>query len=144
MYATYLGLDAEPLVEEYVVQHAPRNQRPLSDEVRQNLANTDHLTPEHPVPQEGGERQIFGGVNQAIARLSGNRLSPRTIAVGSSILAALIIILLSVSQCDTDEEDAPASAAGAGGAASSVERERLYERPPDTYLGEQGNLETGK
>jgi hypothetical protein len=143
MYATYLGIDAEPLVEEYVSRHVPRNQRPLSDEMRQNLAHTDHVTESPPAP-EGTEHQIFGGVNQAIARLSGNRLSPRTIAIGSSVAAALILILLTVSQCDTEDEAAPESAAGAGSAAVSAERELLYENPPDAYLVEQGKIKTGK
>ena len=38
MYADYLGLDARPLVEEYVSQHAPKSKTQLSDEVRQSLA----------------------------------------------------------------------------------------------------------
>ena len=144
MYATYLGLDAAPLVEEYVAQHAPKSQRHLSDEVRQNLANADQVPVESAVKTAGERGQIFTGVNQAITKLSGTRFSPRALAIAGGGLIALIILFVSVSQCDTDEEDVPASAAGAGGAASSVERQLLYDTPPDAYLVKQGEIEVGK
>ena len=142
MYATYLGLDAAPLVDEYVEQHAPRTQRQLSDEVRQNLANADQITGENPPQAGGSEGQIFAGVNQAIARLSGNRFSTKTLAIAGGSLLALIIIIASVTQCADDEEDAPANAAGAGGAASVAERQLLYDTPPDAYLVKPGEIET--
>jgi hypothetical protein len=144
MYATYLGLDAAPLVDEYVQQHAPRTQRHLSDEVRQNLANVDQVSGEAPPQANGGERRIFGDVNQAIARLSGNRFSTKTLAIAGGSLLALIIILASVTQCASDDEDAPVSAASAGGAASVTERQLLYDEPPDAYLVKPGEIETGK
>ncbi|QBG47758.1 hypothetical protein EGM51_10275 [Verrucomicrobia bacterium S94] len=48
MYAQYLGLDAAPLVEEYIKQHAPKTKLKLTDEARKNLAKADR------VPGEGG------------------------------------------------------------------------------------------
>lgn len=141
MYAGYLGLDAAPLVEEYVRQHAPRTPRTLTDEVRQNLANADQVSVESPAPAApGGQRTVFGGVNQAIARLSGNRLSPKTIAVAAGGVAALLIIIASVTQCAGEQAETP-SATGSP-AAGRVERELLYDTPPDAYLIGQGEIET--
>jgi len=81
MYAKYLGLDATPLVEEYAAQNAPMTQSQLSDEVRQNLASADQVLEESPQPVVGEGKQVFGGVNQAIAKLSGNRFSPKALAL---------------------------------------------------------------
>ena len=142
MYAKYLGLDATPLVEEYVAQHAPKTQRQLSDEVRQNLAVADQVSVDSPPPAVGEGKPVFGGVNQAIAKLSGNRMSPKMFAMTAGGLLVVLIILLSVAQCDSEDEDAPASAAG--GAASSVERQLLFDSPPDAYLVKSGEIKVEK
>jgi hypothetical protein len=144
MYATYLGLDAAPLVEEYVEQHVPRAQRQLSDEVRQNLAKADQTSEESPPQTAGEKKQVFTGVNQAIAKLSGTRFSPKTLAIAGGGLLVLLILLAGIAQCDSDEEDVPVSAAGAGGAARAAERQLLYDTPPDAYLVKPGEIEVGK
>ena len=64
MYAKYLGLDAVPLVEEYVAQHAPKAQRQLSDDARQNLTVADQVSVDGPTPAAGEGKPVFGGVNQ--------------------------------------------------------------------------------
>ena len=142
MYANYLGLDAAPLVEEYVAQHAPPAQRTLSDEVRKNLASADDVSPEAPARGIGDAKEIFGEVNQVIARLSGNRLSPRAIAIAAGGLMALLLAVLSVSQCDAEDEDVQAPAAG--GAARSAERQLLQASPPDVYLVKPGEIYVGQ
>lgn len=142
MYANYLGLDAAPLVEEYATQHAPKPQRQLSDEIRQNISVADQVSVDGPTPVTGEGKPVFGGVNQAIAKLSGNRISTKTFAMAGGGLLVVLIILLSVAQCDSEDEDAPASAAG--GAATSVDRQLLFESPPDAYLVKQGVVEVGK
>jgi len=53
MYAKYLGIEIQPLVDEYVAQHAPKAQRQLADEVRQNLANADQVAVERSAPAAG-------------------------------------------------------------------------------------------
>ncbi len=142
MYANYLGLDAIPLVEEYAAQHAPRTQSQLSDEVRQNLASADQVLEESPPPLAGDGKQVFGGVNQAIAKLSGNRFSPKTLALAGGGLLVVLIILFGVKQCASDDENAPAPAAGS--AALSTDRQLLYDNPPDTYLVKSGEIEVEK
>ena len=141
MYANYLGMDASPLVDEYAEQHAPKTQRQLSEEVRQNIAGVDQISADSPAPPAGEGQKIFGPVNEAITKLSGNRLSPKTIAIASGGLVGLLILVLSVSQCDAEDEDAPASAAG--GAALSADRELLVDAPPDSYLVKPGKIEVG-
>ena len=142
MYAKYLGIDATPLVEEYAIQHAPMTQSQLSDEVRQNLASADQVLEESPTSAVNGGKQVFGGVNQAIAKLSGNRFSPKTMALAGGGLLVVLIILFGVRQCASDDEDVPAPAAG--GAALSAERQLLYDSPPDVYLVKPGKIEVEK
>lgn len=142
MYATYLGLDAAPLVEEYASQHAPKTQRQLSDEVRQNLASADQVQAEGPKPVTGDGKQIFTQVNQAIAKLSGSRFSPKTAMLAAAGLLALLIIVFSATQCASDDDEVQAPVAG--GAASSADRQLLYSSPPDTYLVKPGEIEVGK
>ncbi len=145
MYARYLGLDASPLVEEYVAQHAPRNKTQLSDEVRQNLAQTDRLpvdassVPEVGAPKSSGGKAVFGEVNEAITRLSDTGLPMKLIlsAVGGLILIAIIV--LSVTQCADDETEPTA----AGGAAS-IEHVEISDGVPDVYLARPGVVEVDK
>lgn len=137
MYAKYLGLDSTPLVDEYAAQHAPKAQQQLTDDVRQNLANTDQVAVETTPLPNGEGKQVFGGVNQAIAKLSGSGISPKMLAtIGGGVLVVLII-LFSVTQCSDDKENAPAAASGA----ALVERELLFEGQPDAYLVKSGEIE---
>lgn len=140
MYAKYLGLDASPLVEEYVTQHAPKVRKPLGDDIRQNLAQADQVAAEAPTPAAGEGRQVFGGVNQAVARLSGSRLSPKMLAMAGGGILVLLVILFAVKQCVPDDETVPA----AGGAASVGERQLLMEGTPDAYLVKPGEIEVEK
>jgi len=131
MYAKYLGIESQPLVDEYVEQHAPKVKPPLGDEVRQNLTQIDQVPAEIPTPSPaGGGKQVFGGVNQALAHISSSRIPTKTWAMGGAGVLLLLIILFAVKQCDSDDETVPA----AGSAASVGERELLGEGMPDTYL----------
>ena len=137
MYAKYLGLDAQPLVDEYAAQYVPKTKRPLADEVRQNLANADQVTAESPPIENGnGPKKIFGDVNESIGKLSGVQFSPKTLAIGASVVVVLLIVL-SVTQCDSDDEDATVPAPSG---AARVERELLFESPPDAYLVNPGKI----
>ncbi len=136
MYAKYLGIEAQPLVDEYVEQHAPKGKQPLGDEVRQNITQIEPVAAEIPSPTGGGEKQIFGSVNQAITNLSGRGLSPKTLAIGGAGILALLIILFAVKSCVSDEETVPA----AGGAASVAERPLLMDGTPDAYLVKPGEI----
>jgi len=140
MYAKYLGLDASPLVEEYATQHAPKVRKPLGDDIRQNLAQADQVSAEAPTPAAGEGRQVFGGVNQAVAGLSGSRFSPKMLATAGGGILVLLLILFTVKQCDSDDETVPA----AGGAASVGERQLLMEGTPDAYLLKPGEIEVEK
>ncbi len=139
MYAKYLGLDASPLVEEYSTQHAPKVRKPLGDEVRQNLTQVDQVAAEAPTPAAGEGKQVFGGVNQAVAGLSGSRLSPKMLVMAGGSVLVLLVILFAVKQCDSGDETVPA-----GGAASVGERQLLMEGTPDAYLVKPGEIEAGK
>ncbi len=140
MYAKYLGIEAQPLVDEYVQQHAPKVKQPLGDEVRQNLTQVDQIPAEIPSPATAGDKQIFGGVNQAIPKLSGSGVSPKTWGIGGAGVLLLLIILFAVKQCDSDNETVPA----AEGAALVGERELLSEGMPNTYIVKPGEIEVAQ
>lgn len=141
MYAEYLGLDARPLVEEYVAQHAPKSKTQLTDEVRQNLAKAD-------VPYEGngnggtaqgGAKSVFSDVHDAINNMgSGIPMKIVLPAIGAIVL--VLIIVLAVPQCTDDESEAPAPTSGA----ASVERQLITDDVPDAYLVKPGVVEVDK
>jgi hypothetical protein len=135
MYAKYLGLDAQPLADEYAAQHAPKATRQLADEVRQNLANTDQVAVETSASAKGDGQRIFGDVNEAIEKLSGARISPKILAMGGATVLVVLIVLLSVPQCSSDDEETPVPAAGGS---ALVERQLLLDSAPDAYLVKPG------
>ncbi len=139
MYAKYLGLDAVPLVEEYAAQNSPKVKSQLSNEVRQNLAQTDQVSVESPPPVTVESKQVLGGVNQAISKLSGSGISPKMMAMAGGGLLLLLIIVLGVTQC-SDDEEVPA----ATGSATSVDRQLLQQGTPDTYLTRSGEIKVEK
>ena len=139
MYANYLGIEFQPLVDEYVGQHAPKAQRPLVDEVRQNLVQVDQLAAELPPPAAGEDKPVFGGVNQAVAQLSGSQLSPKMLVMAGGVLLLVLVTLFGVKQC-SGEEEVPAAA----GSAALVERQLLFENQPDAYLVKPGEVEVDR
>jgi cytoskeletal protein RodZ len=145
MYARYLGLDDQPLVDEYVSQHEPKGKSGMSDEVRQNLAQSDIVTAEKSpdsaslkaaVKTKGSS--VFGDVNESITRLSGSRL-PLKVVLPAAIVVLLLIIIASVTQCADDEVEAPAA-----GSAVSIEREIISGGIPDVYVVKPGEVEIAK
>lgn len=147
MYASYLGLDARPLVDEYIAQHAPKAKAQLTDEVRQNLAKVDHLPVDAnsapaPANKTNGNEKIFGGVNEAIAKLSGSGFPLKLVLSVVLAVAVLGIIAATATQCSDDEAEVPA---GAGGAASAAgERAVITDGVPDAYLVKPGVIEVDK
>lgn len=144
MYAQYLGLDARPLVDEYVAQHAPRTKPNLGEDVRQKLAETDRVTPEADgaavVSPSGVGSRIFGDVNEAIARITKAELPWKIILPAAGGVLLLAIIVFTATQCSDDKEVEPAPAGGA----ASVQREVITDGAPDVFLGKPGEIEVDK
>ena len=144
MYAQYLGLDARPLVDEYISQYLPKSKVQLTDEVRQNLAKADQVpvadgalkSSATPKPRSGN---IFGDVNEAIARLSGSGFPLKIVlsAVGGIVLIGIIV--LTATQCADDKTPEPV----AGGAAT-MQNEVISDGIPDAYLIKPGVVEVDK
>ena len=144
MYAQYLGLEAQPLVDEYVAQHAPRTKPTLGDDVRQKLAQVDHV----PGDSEGAAaitpaavgKRIFGDVNKAITSISKSGIPWKIILPAAGGVLLVAIIVLSVTQCAGDDEKEPTTVGGA----ASVQREVIDQGAPDVFLGKPGEIEVDK
>lgn len=145
MYAQYLGLDAKPLVDEYVEQHAPRAKPNLGEDVRQKLSQTDQVSVEADgtatISRSGMGSGIFGEVNEAIARLSKTDLPWKIILPSAGGVLLLLIIVLSATQCSDDKDTEPAPVSGA---ASVQQREVITDRAPDVFLGKPGEIEVDR
>jgi hypothetical protein len=144
MYAKYLGLDGKPLVDEYVAQHAPWSKPNLGEESRQKLAKADQVSADSDVvaavPPARGGNTIFGGVNEAIARMSESKFSPGILIPVIGGLLLLAIIIFSVTQCSDNEEKTPAAAGGA----ALVDRQLITDGAPNVYLGQSGGIEVDR
>ncbi|MDZ8119650.1 helix-turn-helix domain-containing protein [Pontiella agarivorans] len=146
MYAQYLGMDAAPLVDEYIAQHAPKTKLKLTEEARHNLAKADRVpgdagnAPEAvAAPRSGGgARAVFGEVNDAITNLSGSGIPLKLIGAVLGGLILIGIIVLSVSQCSDEEATEPRAAGGA----ASVEHPLITDGVPDAFLAQPGVVET--
>lgn len=144
MYAQYLGLDARPLVDDYIAQHAPRAKPNLGEEVRHQLTQTDQVKVESDgtasiAPARLGSR-VFGDVNEAITRISKTELPWKVILPAAGAILLLAIIVLSATQCSDDKETEPAPMGGA----ASVEREVITDGAPDVFLGKPGEIEVDR
>lgn len=141
MYAQYLGLDARPLVDEYVAQHAPLAKPQMTEEVRQSLSKVEQPPMDDSALSHGGGgggRKIFSSVGESFGQMSGNGIPLKAVWGVLAAVLLLGIVVLSATQCAGDEEKAPAAAGGA----ASVEREVIKDGVPDAYLVKPGVVET--
>lgn len=136
MYAKYLGMEHQPLLDEYIEKHAPSNKRGLSEEVCQTLTTVDHVKLDTTsTPMSTGE--VLGDVTNEIPRLANSTFSFKTIAIVGGGILLLVIILFSLKQCTSEPENAPAPTVQ-----ESSEREPILESTPALYLMKPGKVET--
>jgi len=143
IYAGYLGLNPEPLVEEYMLKHAPPGLKPLVDETSQ-LEQNSRKRPAlaislkwlpaklNPLTWLGGRAKIFS-----------KSLKPyvmkdiRLLAGAVAVLLVLIVLIVSVSNCARRHITAKKPAA--------VSARTLLDGPlPDLYLVEPGKIESSR
>lgn len=144
MYAQYLGLEAQPLVDEYIALHVPKSKNQLNDDMRQKLAQVDNISVDSngtavATPPSVGQR-IFGNVNEAITRLSGSGISSKMIVSIAGGILLLAIIVFSATQCAGEDEKEPTAVGGA----ASVKHEAIADGVPDAYLVKPGEIEVDK
>ena len=132
MYARYLGMESQPLIDEYLEKHAPQIRPVLSDEMRQKLAMTDPVAPDA-LPVSENEPS-FSGTSSSAQKPS---ILKRWILPAIGVLA-LLWITFSAVQCDSDQEKTPSPVVG--GAALSTFAP-LENSCPDAYLLPSGEIE---
>jgi hypothetical protein len=146
IYAGYLGLNPEPLVEEYVLRHAPPGLKPLVDEnsqLEQNSRKRPALSISlkwlpaklNPLMWLGGRAKNFSkGLKPYVVK------DIRLLAIGAAGLLVLIILIVSVSNC-VRRHVAEKSAKQPVAAPART----LLDGPlPDLYLVEPGKIESSR
>lgn len=138
IYARYLNLEDQPLVDEYIQKHEPKKNTVLGEELRQNLTQMDPAPPPAQ-PSSSDPKKIFSAHSSGSgSAVSASPALKKWILVGVGGLL-LLLVALTVAQCHSDEEDVPAPVAG--GAASL---EVLPDASPQIYLRENGKIEIQK
>jgi len=142
LYAGYLGLNPEPLVEEYMMRHAPSALKPLVDENSQ-LEQNSRKSPAFAIslkwlPAKFNPLTWFHG--------SAKNLKPyvmkdiRALAIGAAGLLVLIILIISAANC-VRRQVAEKSAKQPAAAPART----LLDKPlPDLYLVEPGKIESSR
>jgi len=148
LYARYLGLDPEPLVDEYNKKHAP-GRKPFISEESQFVKR--HRNPGFSsvnfkrLPPRLNPKMWFGTLCGVFSK--GGKIFPggsahkdiRAFAVGAAVLLILIVLIVSISNCARRHgAKKPEPAAQQAEAAR-----RLLDEPlPDLYLVEPGKIES--
>jgi hypothetical protein len=155
IYANYLGLDPQPLVEEYLQKHAPGARKPLIDENSQleqsrkkspsfNLSFKSIPQSLHPRTWLAHPARLLSGIRKHLPQKSasppdGALGDPRKIAIGIAGLMVVLILIFSISNCIRRNRTEPAAPLPPPAAA----RQLLDEPLPDLYLMEPGQIEQG-
>lgn len=147
IYAGYLGLNPEPLVEEYMRRHAPAvAPKPLVDETSQ-LEQNNRKRPAFTSGRKWLPAKLnpLTWLNGPIKKISKN-LPPyvakdiRALAIGAAGLLVLIVLIVSVTNCvrrHAVEKSAKQPAAAPA--------RTLLDKPlPDLYLVEPGKIESSR
>lgn len=146
LYAGYLGLDPEPLVEEYMSRHvsAPR---PRLEEKKQPQKSPGLAD----APAAGLKglttglhlKEWPGSISQFFSRL-GSKVPPvkdvRIAAAGAAGLLVLIVLIISISNCARRR----AAETPAPQAAEAPARQLINGDLPDLYLVEPGKMESSQ
>ena len=150
IYAEYLGIDPEPLIEEYSTLHIPRS-RPLVNEHTQ-LEKSRHPSgsfswselfasffKKKTPPKHAQEHEAAENMNIQDGLHPDHHI--RLIAGGIAGLIVLIVLILSISNCARRRAaENPESTEQQIKAARKI----LDEPMPDLYLTEPGKIETSR
>lgn len=146
LYAGYLGLNPDPLIEEYITRYAPRT-KPLIDENSQ-LEKNSQKTPArsfklkwlpakfNPLVWLSAPFKKFSlGLKPYVAK------DIRALAIGIAGLVVLILLIVSVTNCVRRHL---ATKPAAPVAQTKAARKLLDEPLPDLYLVEPGKIESSR
>ena len=142
LYAGYLGLNPEPLVEEYMMRHAPSALKPLVDENSQ-LEQNSRKRPAFAIslkwlPAKFNPLTWFHGSTKNLKPYVMKDI--RALAIGAAGLLVLIILIISAANC-VRRQVAEKSAKQPAAAPART----LLDKPlPDLYLVEPGKIESSR
>lgn len=145
LYAAYLGLNPDPLIEEYMAKHSPCP-KPLVDEesqLEQSRGKTSIVAAclkrfsikfNRTAKPRSSDQAPSKGLEPYVAR------DIRALAIGSAALLVVIILIVSVSNCvrrHTVEKSVQSPVA--------TPARKLLDKPlPDLYLVEPGKIESSR
>jgi cytoskeletal protein RodZ len=146
LYAGYLGLNPEPLVDEYMARYASVP-KPLVNEASQLEQNR-----RRPSVFAAGFKWLPAKFNplawfSAPAKKNSTGLKPyvvkdiRAVAVGAAVLLVLIVVIVSITNCARRHAAEKKSVQQP----SEAPARRLLDKPlPDLYLVEPGKIESSR
>jgi len=142
MYAKLLDIDPQPLVDEYMKTHAPKQKRTHHEELRHNLTNI--ITPEETVDEQSTTqtKKAAPHLKKPSAPIH-VRIKPASNFTKTGLIAgggifALLLVILSVKECGSDPDPIPAPTPNA---VHQVKRTPLISKVPDVYLTEENTIE---
>ncbi len=112
IYAEYLGLDPDPLIQEYLDKHAPRERPPLMDEETEKKSARNWRMPDIPWKTIWKETvHIMSRIWTRINRIKWPAVPPRLIAFYVVGILFFLAVLIGVTRCarkeKTVEEELP-------------------------------------
>jgi hypothetical protein len=104
LYASYLGLDAAPLLEDYRREYESASSQKLTDDVRDKLVKADQVAGEENIDLSGPP--VFVALKRTleeqlslIREWMGSLSKPYTIAIGVGLAVVCVLGILSIPSC---------------------------------------------
>jgi len=138
MYAQYLGLDPQPLIDDYLSIHVP-NQKRHHEDSKRSIHDTTSSEETHPTSAENTKKiHPFNPSNSFIKPQTYAPLNhTKTIIISAVSILIILLFIFTVQQCSHDEENQPVPSPGA----TQLKRTSLIETVPDAYLTESDTIE---
>jgi len=135
MYAQYLGLDPQPLIDDYLSIHAPDQKRHHEDSKRSTTAPPSS-DPSHSTSNES-KATHFNSPNSFAPSQSAPLNQNKTLLIAAGSALFIFLLIFTIKQCSHEEDTQPAPAP----TATQLKRTGLLKSVPDSYLTDSGDID---
>jgi len=141
MYAKLLEINPDPLIHDYLENHAPKPTRFQQDEKKRSLTNLSISDENEEDTSTNSPKKLspFGSSSSPInITLSPSNNSLKTGIIAGTLVLILIIIIFSVKECSGNKDPIPSPSLTE---TTQMERTPLISKIPDVYLTESDTVE---